>query len=85
MGNYICSLVQKSTNTNWRGRRSSSHEFTEVAVTYAVSTYPAGIDFDGANICGKLWQQHREQSVKTQRQHLKASPFRAVVIPLGRA
>ncbi len=37
MGSYMCSLVQKSANTNCRGRRSSSHEFTEVAVTHGVA------------------------------------------------
>jgi hypothetical protein len=37
MGSYMCSLVQKSANTNWRGIRSSSHEFRKVAVTHGVA------------------------------------------------
>ncbi len=36
MDSYMCLLVQKSESTNWRGRRFSSHEFTEVAVTHEV-------------------------------------------------
>jgi len=41
MGSYMCSLVQKSANTNWQGRRSSSHEFTEVVVTHGVACVTA--------------------------------------------